>query len=83
MLFIQESGVSVCRAIHSPGEYVVTFPRAFHAGFNHGFNCAEAVNLADEHWLKWGKQVLCVCVCACVFCSWVQCLVFFLKSQIH
>uniref|UniRef100_A0A8C5EQ74 [histone H3]-trimethyl-L-lysine(9) demethylase n=1 Tax=Gouania willdenowi TaxID=441366 RepID=A0A8C5EQ74_GOUWI len=44
------------------GEFMVTFPYAYHAGFNHGFNCAESTNFATERWIEYGKQaVLCSC----------------------
>ena len=40
------------RQMHqNPGEFVVTFPKAFHGGFSLGFNCGEAVNFALPDWI--------------------------------
>ncbi|XP_042470245.1 lysine-specific demethylase JMJ706-like [Zingiber officinale] len=50
-----ENDVPVCKAVQRPGEFVVTFPRAYHAGFSHGFNCAEAVNFAPDDWFQFGS----------------------------
>ena len=44
-------GVPVVRTNQYAGEFVVTFPRAYHAGFNHGYNLAEAVNFATADWV--------------------------------
>ncbi|XP_046400725.1 uncharacterized protein LOC124167009 isoform X2 [Ischnura elegans] len=38
------------------GEIMVTFPYGYHAGFNHGFNCAESTNFATPRWVEYGKR---------------------------
>ncbi|XP_078162655.1 lysine-specific demethylase JMJ706-like isoform X2 [Carex rostrata] len=48
-------GVPVYRTVQKPGEFVITFPGAYHAGFSHGFNCGEAVNFAMSHWFPLGN----------------------------
>jgi [histone H3]-trimethyl-L-lysine9/36 demethylase len=48
--------IPVSHAVQRPGEFVVTFPRGYHWGFNQGFNCAEAVNFATEDWLPIGMR---------------------------
>ncbi|KAF8925624.1 hypothetical protein BGZ58_000642 [Dissophora ornata] len=49
-----ENGVKVLALDQRPGQFVVTFPQAYHAGFNHGFNFAEAVNFAPPDWCQFG-----------------------------
>ncbi|XP_055961269.1 lysine-specific demethylase JMJ13-like isoform X2 [Mercurialis annua] len=49
-----EHGVPVYKAVQMPGEFVITFPRAYHSGFSNGFNCGEAVNFAIGNWFSFG-----------------------------
>ncbi|KAH7286626.1 hypothetical protein KP509_32G015600 [Ceratopteris richardii] len=51
-----DHGVPVYRAVQYPGEFIITFPRAYHAGFSHGFNCGEAVNFAMADWFPFGAE---------------------------
>ncbi len=53
---LQAHGVPVYRADQHAGEFMVTFPRAYHAGFNQGYNLAEAVNFAPPDWLPMGRK---------------------------
>ena len=46
------AGVPVYRMDQKAGEFIVTFPRAYHAGFNQGYNFAEAVNFAPADWVS-------------------------------
>ncbi|KAC9631545.1 hypothetical protein E3N88_45513 [Mikania micrantha] len=50
------SGIPCCRLVQNPGEFVVTFPRAYHIGFSHGFNCGEAANFGTPQWLSVAKE---------------------------
>ncbi|KAI6675448.1 hypothetical protein NL676_003354 [Syzygium grande] len=50
------AGVPCCRLVQNAGEFVVTFPRAYHLGFSHGFNCGEAANIATPEWLLIAKE---------------------------
>ncbi|XP_060556454.1 uncharacterized protein LOC132717074 isoform X2 [Ruditapes philippinarum] len=44
------------------GEIMITFPYGYHAGYNHGFNCAESTNFASLRWIEYGKRCLqCKC----------------------
>ncbi|VDM31140.1 unnamed protein product [Hydatigera taeniaeformis] len=52
---LQAEGVPIYRTDQHCGEFVVTFPRAYHAGFNQGFNFAEAVNVCPPAWLPIGR----------------------------
>ncbi|RYR46881.1 hypothetical protein Ahy_A07g032739 [Arachis hypogaea] len=45
-----EHEVPVYKAVQKPREFVITFAKANHAGFSHGFNDGEALNFAIGDW---------------------------------
>uniref|UniRef100_A0A672LRW6 [histone H3]-trimethyl-L-lysine(4) demethylase n=1 Tax=Sinocyclocheilus grahami TaxID=75366 RepID=A0A672LRW6_SINGR len=49
-------GVPIYRTNQCAGEFIITFPRAYHSGFNQGFNFAEAVNFCTVDWMPLGRQ---------------------------
>ncbi|PHH87066.1 hypothetical protein CDD83_9351 [Cordyceps sp. RAO-2017] len=51
---LKKAGVRVHALDQRAGQFVITFPQAYHAGFNHGFNFNEAVNFAPCDWEPFG-----------------------------
>ncbi|KAM5379502.1 hypothetical protein ACJZ2D_004010 [Fusarium nematophilum] len=51
---LKKAGVRVYALDQRAGQFVITFPQAYHAGFNHGFNFNEAVNFAPCDWEPFG-----------------------------
>ena len=58
-----ENGIKLTKSIHNEGEFMITRAGAYHAGFNFGFNIAEAVNFALPQWLTLGDSAKC---CRCL-----------------
>ena len=42
--------------VQRAGDMVITFPDAYHCGFNHGFNAAESTNFATDRWAAVGRK---------------------------
>ncbi|GJJ16220.1 hypothetical protein Clacol_010516 [Clathrus columnatus] len=60
---LSKSSVKPNVLVQHAGEFVVTFPRGYHAGFNLGLNCAESTNFALDSWIELGlKAAFCGCV---------------------
>ncbi|XP_068599163.1 lysine-specific demethylase 4A-like [Brachionichthys hirsutus] len=59
---LKKYGIPFEKVTQEAGQFIVTFPFGYHAGFNHGFNCAEATNFATRRWIDYGKRAtLCSC----------------------
>ncbi|XP_016104953.1 lysine-specific demethylase 4A-like [Sinocyclocheilus grahami] len=59
---LKKYGIPFEKITQEAGEFMITFPYGYHAGFNHGFNCAESTNFATRRWIDYGKQAI---MCSC------------------
>ncbi|XP_022537458.2 lysine-specific demethylase 4C isoform X3 [Astyanax mexicanus] len=60
---LKKYGIPFDRITQEAGEFMITFPYGYHAGFNHGFNCAESTNFASVRWIDYGR-VATQCTCS-------------------
>lgn len=61
---LRNNGIKIRKMVQKPGEFVIPRATAYHAGFNSGFNVAEAVNFAVFHWIESiaSKVKFCNCI---------------------
>lgn len=55
---LRANKVQVYHTVQRPGDFIITFPQAYHAGFSHGWNMAEACNFALPDWLPFGRKAM-------------------------
>ena len=55
-MVLNAARIPFATCLQRAGEIVITFPEAYHAGFNHGFNIAESTNFASSRWLTAGRR---------------------------
>ena len=54
--YLAQFGVKVYKTLQKPGEFILTLPGAYHAGFSTGLNIGEAVNFATKSWIPYGVK---------------------------
>ncbi|CAH8663281.1 unnamed protein product [Dicrocoelium dendriticum] len=59
---LASAGIPTRKIVQRCGEFIITFPYAYHAGFNMGLNIAESINFALPRWIEYGKKAK-VCTC--------------------
>jgi len=57
-LDLVENNIPVYRTEQCPGDFIITFPKSYHAGFSHGFNISEAVNIASYDWIPFAQMAV-------------------------
>lgn len=59
---LRANNIRITKAVQRPREFILVFEHVYHAGFNFGFNAAEAVNFALPEWVAYGRKAK---VCRC------------------
>lgn len=54
----KNSKIRCYKAVQYPNEYIITFPKCYHAGFNSGYNFNEAVNFTLDSWVPYGVEAV-------------------------
>lgn len=50
---LERAGIRYTMVLQEPGDMVLTFPWAYHEGWNQGLNVAEAIGYGDVSWERW------------------------------
>jgi len=80
-ILAKQDGIDVNTCVQEAGEFMITFPYAYHTGFNHGFNCAESVNFAQPDWINFGSKAS-RCQCTSGLCT-IDMPLFIARYQLH
>lgn len=59
---LKDHGVSLCRTVQNPGEFILVFPKAFTSSICAGYNVSESVYFAPNSWLDTAQQDFIVCI---------------------
>lgn len=61
--YLAKHDITCNKIIHNEGEFIITYPFGYHAGFNYGYNLAESVNFALDDWFPYGEKTQkCECI---------------------
>lgn len=50
--------LEIYETVQRPGEFIITFPKVYHSGFNYGFNVNEAVNFTLPLWVPYSVSAV-------------------------
>ena len=54
--YLLSQKIKMYKTLQYPGEFILTFPGAYHSGFSTGLNVGEAVNFVTRSWFPYGRK---------------------------